>query len=108
MFANNNVGQVSLLVDPPEARLALDGQNIVGASPYDLELEPGVYELAVRADGYAPLSHSLEVAASGGDEPQTLRIALEPSRKTLWSFTLRQKGTRLVGWRFSCTGKSRP
>src|SRR5690606_42131494 len=67
---------VDIALSPPHAVVLLDGV----ATALPLQLEPGVHELVVRADGYEETR--LE-ADTGAGEPVSLAVRLEPLPATL-------------------------
>ncbi len=72
-------GRLRVLAEPRDAvRLYVDG-NFVGGSleaGSDLELEPGLHTLDIRADGYQPVQEALTVT---GGSRLVYRAALEPN-----------------------------
>src|SRR5690606_19012528 len=71
-----DVVAVDIALSPPHAVVLLDGV----ATALPLQLEPGVHELVVRADGYEETR--LEADTRAG-EPVSLAVRLEPLPATL-------------------------
>jgi hypothetical protein len=67
------LGVVTLLVEPADATVVLDDQEIAIADP--LWLAPGQYALAIHADGYQSVEARLVVEAGGESER---RFELQP------------------------------
>jgi tetratricopeptide (TPR) repeat protein len=74
--ARQHFATVTLLTDPPGARLSLDGR-LLGASPLPapLVLAAGEYALRAQLDGYGD---AVERLAVGGGAPQELLLRLAP------------------------------
>jgi len=58
-------GRLVVSVDPPGARVLLDGE-LVGTSPVpDLEVAEGTHEVRIERKGYLPETHTVEVSRGG-------------------------------------------
>ncbi|HYP87199.1 MAG TPA: PEGA domain-containing protein, partial [Polyangiaceae bacterium] len=68
------VQQLSVLIEPPGARLSID-ERVVGVAPFTTELPPGAHHLSVRAAGYRDVEQDFELDAR---TPRDLSLKLEP------------------------------
>jgi hypothetical protein len=73
-LAKRHVGALRLSVQPPGARIAIDGR-MAAVSPADFELyvEPGTHTLSVELEGHETVTRSLDVAAG---QEQALELVL--------------------------------
>jgi glucose/arabinose dehydrogenase len=69
---------VALKVTPADAEVAIDGvaRGVASALPLVVALEPGVHQLVITRDGYAPYRVEFLVA----DKPETFAVRLERAR----------------------------
>ena len=51
---------LTVTTTPPGAQVAIDGRMTPGATPLSLEVRAGAHALAIRRDGYAPVTQSVE------------------------------------------------
>ena len=56
-------GTVNVISDPPDANIALDGEQQIAKTPASLSLAPGTYRITVTKPGYEPYRQELEVSA---------------------------------------------
>jgi hypothetical protein len=78
--------RVSLISDPPGAKIFVDGAE-VGTAPRELELAAGKHELVVRAPGYLAALRTV-TAIAGVQERMELRLLREATSSP----------ARVVGW----------
>ena len=67
-------GTLKFAIEPADAVIEVGGKEVGRKSPLDVEMAPGVYTLAIRADGYKPWTGTVNLAA-GAKEP--IEIALD-------------------------------
>ena len=74
------VATVFVVARPSESSSGLSASSSMTRADgaFELELDPGVYELQTRADGYATGEHPIDVR--GESSSSSIRIALEPAR----------------------------
>ncbi len=69
------LASVKFIVQPGDAVVAIGGKEVGHASPFETQLEPGVYSISVHRAGYRPWSAEVTLRDT---EKQTVRVALEP------------------------------
>ena len=79
------VGILRLQIDPPRARVLLDGEPIDAAAAGGIGLLAGAHELRVELEGYDPVRDT--VSGVGGTEIRRA-IRLRPNRRTLEFITV--------------------
>jgi serine/threonine-protein kinase len=67
---------IKFLVEPIDAAVQIAGNEVGHHSPFETQLEPGVYSVSVRRPGYK--SWTTEVTLRSA-ESQTVHVALEPA-----------------------------
>ena len=73
------VGEASVSARPPAASgLSGSSTRALADGTFELELEPGAYELITRAEGYTTDERSIEVASDGST--RSMRIGLDAAR----------------------------
>lgn len=72
--SKSNVVTVNFKVEPPGARIAVDGED-VGTAPYEdpVFLAPGKHTIAVTAEGYSPYEDEVELEA-GQESERTIGL----------------------------------
>ena len=70
----NTHGSLRFAIEPANAVIEIGGKEVGRSSPFDIDLDPGVYTVAVHADTYKPWSGTLTVTSG---ERQTIDIALD-------------------------------
>ena len=78
------VGILNLTVDPPRARVKVDGEQ-VDAGPEGIGVLSGTHELRVEMEGYDP--HVETLTAAGGQRLER-RVRLRPNRRSLEFITV--------------------
>jgi serine/threonine protein kinase len=68
------LASVKFVVDPRDATIQIGGKIAGHASPFETQLEPGVYSVAVSRDGYKPWQSELTVREA---DKQTVNVALQ-------------------------------
>jgi serine/threonine protein kinase len=68
-------GTVNVISDPPDANIALDGEQQIAKTPASLSLAPGTYRITVTKPGYEPYRQELEVTAG---QPVHINTTLQP------------------------------
>jgi hypothetical protein len=66
---------VKFVTVPPDAEIAVEGHSVHVGSPWAIDLPAGVHQITIQRSGYKAWLTSLELSAN---EPQTLRVVLEP------------------------------
>jgi len=51
--------------EPKGAHVTVNGAAVPKATPLELQLEPGNYEIVIEKDGYKPLKRSIVTEANG-------------------------------------------
>jgi hypothetical protein len=69
------IATLKFIVQPTDSIVEIGGKEVGRSSPFEAELDPGVYTVAVRRPGYK--KWSTEVTLKDADK-QTVRVALEP------------------------------
>ncbi|MFI5306659.1 MAG: hypothetical protein ACHQ53_04855 [Polyangiales bacterium] len=73
--AREFVGRVTLVLQPPEAKVLVDGKDPQLEPDGSILLDVGTHVVSANADGYKPSNLRFNVE---GDSEQTVRVALEP------------------------------
>jgi eukaryotic-like serine/threonine-protein kinase len=68
------VGTIKVMTEPTDAEIVVQGKPAHTGSPWVSELEPGVYQIQVRREGYKARLTNIELSAN---ETQTLIVPLE-------------------------------
>jgi tetratricopeptide (TPR) repeat protein len=79
------VGILRLQIDPPRARVRLDGESVDAAAPTGIGLLAGSHALRVEMEGFDPYTET--IAAAGGAEVRRA-VRLRPNRRTLEFITV--------------------
>ena len=61
-------------IQPNDAIVEIGGKEAGHSSPFETQLEPGVYSVSIRRQGYKPRQTEVTLRTA---EPQTVRLALE-------------------------------
>lgn len=77
LFGSNKVTgvKVSVVTQPPGARITVNGQEIGRPSPVDFSLNPGNYVFNISADGYRPIRRVINIQEG---QPVVLNERLQP------------------------------
>jgi len=79
------VAVLTLVIEPPRARVTIDGESVDPSMPEGIGLFAGSRTLAVAMDGYDPYTETLQ-AAGGGHLERTVR--LKPNRRSVEFITV--------------------
>jgi len=79
------IAVLALVVEPPRARVSIDGEPVDPSAPDGIGLLAGSRTLAVAMDGYEPYTETL-VIAGGGRLDRTVR--LKPNRRSVEFITV--------------------
>jgi serine/threonine protein kinase len=82
-FLVHRSGRLQVSVQPPDARLMMDGRAVAGEPPFRLDERAGVHRLTVSRPGYVAFEREVMISAR---QKGQLDIALKPSPDT--GFTL--------------------
>lgn len=70
------MGKILFLITPEEAKLSIDGKEVDYSKP--VELEYGIHQIVLKADGYATLTKYIKV----GQELANIEITMETGEST--------------------------
>lgn len=70
------MGKILFLITPDEAKLSIDGKEVDYSKP--VELEYGIHQIVLKADGYATLTKYIKV----GQELANIEITMETGEST--------------------------
>jgi serine/threonine protein kinase len=67
-------------IQPSDAIVEIGGKEAGHSSPFETQLEPGVYSISIRRQGYKPRQTEVTLRTA---EPQTVHVALEQGQARL-------------------------
>lgn len=70
---DSKLGRLRIEVDPPDARITLDGQPTGRSAPFALRVSPGGHAVVGEKDGFSPAVETVQIMA-GQERTVTLRL----------------------------------